>query len=464
MAEGASGNVMLRSLLEEAAMSNAGLARAIVAAGAEEGVHLGTNATSVKRMLTGCQPRWPVPRLVAKVLSYHLGFAVSVTDCGFSDRAELADTFDAFHRAPSIDGTIAVVAELSGRDIGRRNFLLGAAFTTAAFAEPAWLAMTMPSESAAARAAGTRIGAADVQMITDTVRHFERLHRRFGGGIVRDQVVAFVHQQARSALRGTYTESVGRDLVRGVTQATWLAGQINVDSGRHALSQRYYAQALNLAQQAGDRLFAANILSEMSRVTAEIGSAIRESTQHGQHAVALARSAVQVADGSATPAFGAWLHAMEARGLAMLGDRQGVDAAVANAQLSFERAGGDEPEWFGFYGEADLFADVGQCLRDAGRPRQGLALLERAADALPADRVTARAKTQIHIAAAQVELGELEAADSTIGRALAATRSISSNRIVDRVRALRHRTRGHSRHRSTRHLDDRLTDFLADKT
>lgn len=46
-------NAGLRAVLDEAGMSNAALARAVVTVGAEEGVHIGTNATSVKRMLDG---------------------------------------------------------------------------------------------------------------------------------------------------------------------------------------------------------------------------------------------------------------------------------------------------------------------------------------------------------------------------------------------------------------------------
>jgi hypothetical protein len=52
-------NAALRGLLDEAEMSHS----AVVAAGAREGKHLGTNTTSVRRMLDGCQPRWPAPRL-----------------------------------------------------------------------------------------------------------------------------------------------------------------------------------------------------------------------------------------------------------------------------------------------------------------------------------------------------------------------------------------------------------------
>lgn len=107
-------NHALRALLDEAGMSNAALARAVVAAGAEEGVHLGTNTTSVTRMLDGSQPRWPVPRLVAKVLSRQLRREISVTECRFADRAPAADDrHDGLNCSGTLDGTVRTVVELS---------------------------------------------------------------------------------------------------------------------------------------------------------------------------------------------------------------------------------------------------------------------------------------------------------------------------------------------------------------
>ncbi|MGH3933053.1 MAG: hypothetical protein ACRDTF_24110, partial [Pseudonocardiaceae bacterium] len=79
-------NTALRGLLDEAEVTNTGLASAVVAAGVREGIYLGTNTTSVRRMLDGCQPHWPTPRLVAAVLSRRLRREVTVTDCRFADR------------------------------------------------------------------------------------------------------------------------------------------------------------------------------------------------------------------------------------------------------------------------------------------------------------------------------------------------------------------------------------------
>jgi len=457
-------NTALARLLEAAALSNAALARAVVSAGAREGIHLGTNATAVARMLQGSQPRWPVPRLVASVLAKRLGYAIEVIDCGFVDKSEEVDTFDGFACSPTVDGTIDTVAELSGRDMGRRNFLMGSAFVAASFAEPALLALTMPTEHSAGRVRGPKIGSADVMMMLETIRHFENQGRKYGGAANREYVVQFVHQHADRALRGTYTEEVGRSLHSALSQATWLAADRSVDTGRHALAQRYYTQALNLALHAEDHAYAANVLSEMSRATIDIANAaVSEAVtvRNGQHAAALARSALDVA-GTTTPALTSYLHAIEARAFAVLGNRRSTEEAVNNAQRAFERAGGEEPEWFGFYGEADLMADVGQCLRDIGRPRQGLALLERSVEALPAGRVTAKAKTKVHIAAAYLELREYEQAATTAEQAVAEIGSLSSQRSRDRVQALRHRVRRHGSDRRLSEMDDRLTEFLGE--
>ena len=153
---GEGGNGALRALLGEAELSNSALGRAVVAAGAEEGVHVGTNTTSVQRMLLGTQPRWPVPRLVAKVLSRALHREVSVSDCGFADRTPASeDRYDGLRCSATLEGTVRTVVELSGRDMRRRRFLLGSVFNAGAFAEPALFALTVPPPPAHSTARDT---------------------------------------------------------------------------------------------------------------------------------------------------------------------------------------------------------------------------------------------------------------------------------------------------------------------
>jgi len=248
-------NTALRSLLDEAGMSNASLARAVVTAGAEEGVHVGTNTTSVKRMLDRSEPRWPVPRLVAKVLSRRLHREISVAECGFADRSPASDDRDdGLQCSSTLDGTARAVVELSGRDMGRRKFLLGSAFTAAAFSEPALFALTVPPAENTSRVSGRRIGMPDVEIITEIIAHLRRLDFRYGSGRVLEQVVQSLHREANTVVHGTYSEKTGKALLGAVAQASRLAGSMAADVGRHSLAQRYYIQTLNLAMSAGDRL------------------------------------------------------------------------------------------------------------------------------------------------------------------------------------------------------------------
>ena len=78
-------NLRLRSLLDEAGMSNKGLARRVVDLAAIQGLAgVRCDHTSVLRWLAGEQPRPPVPELVAVVLSNALGRKISETEMGMT--------------------------------------------------------------------------------------------------------------------------------------------------------------------------------------------------------------------------------------------------------------------------------------------------------------------------------------------------------------------------------------------
>lgn len=464
--EVASANSVLRALVDEAGLSNAALARAVVTAGAEEGVHVGTNTTSVRRMLDGCQPRWPVPRLVAKVLSRQLRHEVSVTDCGFTDHTPASDDqYAGLGCSGTLDGTLRTVVELSGRDMRRRKFLLGSAFSAAAFSEPALLALTVPRVDSTARAGGRRIGMADVEILTENLAHLRRLDHRYGSGRIREQVVQVLHREANTAMHGTYSERVGKALLGAVAQASWLAGSMAADVGRHSLAQRYYIQTLNLAMSSDDRLYAANVLSHMSRLSVQIGlGAITEHDRlrNARQAVAVARVALSIANGRATPLLSALLHAVEARGHALLGDSDSTRAAVLEAQRHYERSRLDgEPTWLGFYTEAELAADVGRCLRDIGEPDEAIRLITLALDSYEPWRVRSRCFVQTDLASAHMVGGDLEHA-AALGRdALRTAAQVSSTRTLDRLRTFQRQARplrAGSPH--LRDLDERIMNFV----
>jgi hypothetical protein len=460
-------NPALRVLLDEAGMSNAALARAVVTAGAEEGVHVGTNTTSVKRMLDGSQPRWPVPRLVAKVLSRCLHREVSVTECGFADHTPASDDrYDGLQCSGTLDGTVRTVVELSGRDMDRRKFLLGTAFTAAAFSEPALFALTVPPVENTARTGGRRVGMADVEILTEQVTHLRTLECRYGAGRVREQLVQLLHHEANQLLHGSYSEKTGKALLTAVANATWLTGYMAWDMGRHSLAQRYYIQALDLAMTAGDRRYAGYVLSQMSWMTLQVGcGALSEHDllRNARQSVALARVGHTVTHGAAaSPALATQLHAMEGSGLAVLGDDNGALQAMRSAERHYEHfRPSEEPSWLGTYTESGFAADLGRCLRDMGDPVHAIRLMTQALDSVEPWKVSGRCAIQTSLASAHLVSRDFEHA-AVFGRdAVRTAAQVSSTRTLDRLRTLQRQVR--SLRTSSPHLgelDERITDLF----
>ncbi|MGH4018515.1 MAG: hypothetical protein ACRDT0_04575 [Pseudonocardiaceae bacterium] len=463
----AGGNTALRALLEEAEMSNAGLARAVVNAAAREGKHLGTSATTVRRMLGGAQPRWPVPRLVATVLSRRLQQEVKLTECGFIDREPTGeDPHDGLTCSGTLEGTVRTVVELSGRDMRRRKLLLGSVFSVAAFAEPTMVALLVPPAQGTARAVGQRVGMADVAVLTEQIAQLSKMKEQFGSGRVREQVVVLLNREANQLLHGSYSEKTGKALLSGVAQATRLAGFMSADVGRDALAQRYYIQALDLTMRAGDRFYAAFVLATMSRMTVRIGEntpAEHDTLRHGRQAVALARAGLTITQGAVTPALAAELHALEVRGLALLGEASAARRAALAAQRVYESVRpGDDLAWRqDFYTEDALIADLGLGFSNIGETKDALTLSTTALQGFEPWRVRGRSLVQTHVALTHLRSRDLEQAAAYGRDALRSATDVSSTMIAQRLRTLHRQIqplRAGSPH--LRELDERLTTFF----
>jgi transcriptional regulator with XRE-family HTH domain len=112
---------------------------------------------------------------------------------------------------------------------------------------------------------GVRVGMGDVERFRVTVEAFGQLDDRFGGGHARQALIQYLSSEGDRLLRGRFTEVVGSALYSSVAEATLLAAWMSYDSApRSALAQRYFIQALALAQAGGDRLLGASILDAMS--------------------------------------------------------------------------------------------------------------------------------------------------------------------------------------------------------
>ncbi|NJP99915.1 transcriptional regulator [Streptomyces sp. PLAI1-29] len=473
-------NERLGSLIQEAGCSNAGLARRVNLCGAEHGLDLRYDKTSVARWLRGQQPRGRAPAVIAEALGRKLGRTVTIDEIGMADGKNLASGVG-LQFSPTVPGAIEQVCELWRSDVGRRDFLSGSTVASSALVEPSrdWL-ITGPDPQVA-RSGGARVGRTDVQAVRDMTAALTELDHRYGSGHVRPVVVHYLNSVVSGLLGGSYREAVGRELFAAVARLTELAGYMAVDTGQPGLAQRYYIQALRLAQAAGDRGFGGYVLAAgMSHLAASLGNP-REIAQ-------LARAAQEGARGHVTPRAEAMFLAAEARGHALMGDAAAFQTVAGRALAALERAGapgrpgsggttagagagpagaegtagtaetagapavagtpggtgngtggGDDPAWIAHFDAAYLADELAHGHRDLGEADPARRRAEEALAGHPGSRVRRRAIGLLLLAAAQTQAREIEQACDSGTRALDLLGGLRSGRCMEYLEDLQQR-------------------------
>ena len=435
-------NDRLGALIREASCSHAGLARRVNLVGAEHGLDLRYDKTSVARWLRGQQPRGKAPEAIAEALGRKLGRTVSVDDIGMA-RGNGSGASAGLHFAGSLPAAVEAACELWRGDVGQRDFLGSRAVAASALVEPSrdWL-ISIPDQRVA-HSGNQRIGTADVAAVEATTEALSELDHRFGGGNLRPVVVHYLDSVVSELLAGSYRESTGRRLFAAAARLTELAGYMAVDTGQPGLAQRYYIQALRLAQAAGDRAYGGYVLAaSMSHLAGELGSP-REITQ-------LSRAAQEGAKGLVTPRTSAMFHAAEARGHAAVGDSHACQLAAGRALTALERAAsatdaGDDPPWIVHFDTAYLADELAHCHRDLGQPGPAVRRAEEALALLPEGRTRRRAIDLFVLAEARLQQGELGDACETAVRAVRLLAGLRSGRGQEYLDTFQTRLTPHSR-------------------
>jgi transcriptional regulator with XRE-family HTH domain len=416
-------NERLQALIQEAGCSNAGLARRVNMCGAEHGLDLRYDKTSVARWLRGQQPRGRAPAIIAEALGRKLGRTVTIDEIGMANGKNLASGVG-LQFSPTVLGAIEQVCELWRSDVGRRDFLSGSSVAASALVEPSRDWLISSPDSQVARQAGPRVGQSDVAAVKAMTQALVDLDHQYGSGHVRPVVVHYLNSVVSGLLAGSYREAVGRELFAAVARLTELAGYMAIDTGQPGLAQRYYIQALRLAQAAGDRGYGGYVLAaSMSHLAAQLGNP-REIAQ-------LARAAQEGARGRVTPRAEAMFYAAEARGHALMGDARAAQAASGRAVGALEAAdpnSGDDPAWIAHFDEAYLADELAHCHRDLGQAEAAARRAEEALARLPETKARRRAIGYVLLATALVQKREVEQACHTGLKAVELLENLRSNR------------------------------------
>jgi tetratricopeptide (TPR) repeat protein len=286
-----------------------------------------------------------------------------------------------------------------------------------------------PASQLAEPANGAHIGMPDVARFRVTVEMFQRLDDQYGGGHARQALIQYLRIDAERLLQGRYTDGVGAAMLASVAEATLLAAWMTYDAAPGSrLAQKYFIQALRLAQAGNDRLLGASILNAMSHQATYTGR-FRE-------AASLARAARTGTCGIAAATQTSHFHAMEARALARLGDAKACDHALAEAAREFERRNPEaDPQWIRYFNEAELAAEFGHCMRDLGRSTDAAQYASSSIDAINGDMfMRSDFFAAMVLADAHLAAGELEQACRTTLKALTAGEQIRSARCVRYLR------------------------------
>ncbi|CAM5410066.1 regulator [Streptomyces fumanus] len=451
-------NRQLAALIAEAGFSNAGLARRVDQLGLEHGLDLRYDKTSVTRWLRGQQPRGTTPALIAEVFTRRLGRRLTAQDLGLD---ACAPVYAGLEFAATPEEAVDIVSGLWRKDSGSHAELRKIAFTPAGLVVPSrdWLigrpddkvarieaparvpaqgrpgAPRFPAPADPARrrtpverGPGVRVSAGDLAALRSVGELFRSLDDRYGGGHARQALVRYLEHELEPMLRGSYGEQTGRRLFGAAADLTRLAGWTSFDIAAHGLAQRYFVQALRLAQAAGDRAYGSYVLATMSRQAVYLG--------HGREAVQLARVAQQGVGGSAPPVVQTLLHACEARGHAVLAEVRACTAALIRAERTMEtaRPGDEVPHWARFFDEAQLADEFGHCHRDLQQYRAAAQHAERSLQLRAAGYARSRLFTRVVLATARLGLGELDAACQLGAEAAAQAADMRSVRAVEYVR------------------------------
>ncbi|MFJ4469683.1 MFS transporter [Streptomyces sp. NPDC089424] len=441
-------NEKLGAVLALAGISNAGLARRVNDLGAQRGLTLRYDKTSVARWVSkGMVPQGAAPHLIAAAIGQKLGRPVPLHEIGLADADPAPEVGLAFPRDVGQavrSATDLYRLDLAGRRAGSGGIWqsLAGSFAVSAYATPASRWLITPADSSVARevspaegsGAPAKVGHSDVQKLREAAEDARRWDSKYGGGDWRSSMVPeCLRVEAAPLLLGAYSDEVGRALFGASAELTRLAGWMAFDTGQQEAAQRYYIQALRLARAAADVPLGGYVLASMSLQATYRG--------FGDEGVDLAQAALERNRGLATARTMSFFRLVEARAHARAGDAQAAGAALKAAESWLERSrdGDNDPSWLGFYSYDRFAADAAECYRDLKAPRQVRRFTEQALSRPTEEFVRSHGLRLVVSAVAELESGNLDAACEQGVRAVEVAGRISSARTTEYVKDLLHR-------------------------
>lgn len=431
-------NATFAAVLVEAGCSNAALARRVNELAALQGEVSRYDKASVSRWLQqGMTPRGRAPEFIAAALSAFLGRLVSPADIGFVEQAQRPVVTRALTYREDVGETLHTLAELGSTDISRRSLLGAVPYVAAALVDPQrhWMLWLLEDEQAPRLAAVADSGPAE--QVQAMIAMFDEMDNRFGGGGVRASIVHYLSNELVPLLQQRNLPPRQRQhLYTSAAKLAAMAGWCSYDSADYGLAERYMIQALRLCAEGGDRVRGGQILAGMSHLATSLGNPAE--------GVALARTGIATAKSANSPLGLMRLHAMAARGYAVLGDSRRATASLLAASKELEASQGpaEESPWVRFLDHHYLEAEAALVHRDLGEAGRAERLALASVEA-NGDRRRRQAISRSVLAAAFLQQNRLDEAVGTASNAVDLLAGVHSERSVQALRDFRARLAPH---------------------
>jgi DNA-binding XRE family transcriptional regulator/tetratricopeptide (TPR) repeat protein len=231
--------------------------------------------------------------------------------------------------------------------------------------------MTATAAGSLTPAASTTVGLPDVRRLRNAAARLHNLDQRHGGDSIWQAALVLSHDGIRLLDHGSYTDSVGRELLRATGELQICAGWLALDAGQHEVARTCFGEALTMSRQVGDPKTETRALANLAHQANRLGR-LREAQRYAQ-------GAEQAAAGRGAPP---WLAAIPQLRLAMGSSRTGnardVDRAVGQARRALDRDNDTATEeWSAFLTPAEVDGIEAACAIELGRPEHAERLLER---------------------------------------------------------------------------------------
>lgn len=446
-------NAQLIAVMEQAKVSNKGLAKRMKDTAAARGINLGTTHVSVQRWRDGAGIQPQTAAIMADVLSTKLGRHITPGDLGFSDHAQPTAPQPVGYPStvPEVLSTLSSLADETVRTpVDDRLTVADGDLSSAVLS---WM-IARPDGIQADRAGRQRVGMRDVRAIRDAAGMFMQLDFKYGGGHGHKALRHYFRHEVLPLLDASYSEKVGTALFGAAAEVSQLLAWTAYDTGNHRLAHRYLSSTLRLTQVIDDRMFGARILGNLSHQANYLGN-------HAQ-AIQLARAAVEGAKGRATPRAMSNYWAMEARALSNAGEKAGAARAMNEAERHFERTdSADDPAWLSYFDEAELTGEFCHCFRDLRMRREAVEQAQRAVDSTDPAYARTLGFCRMVLAQSQLINGDLEAAVTTASLAVEGGDSLQSSRFQRYVTDFQAEVSTHAAHPAVVAFNEKVTEALA---